>query len=335
MNGKKILSFVLAAALASGFNSMTSLAAIKKITTVSLTVEAETIPGGSIFDQQVEITVKNSKIEVGNYEFTNAGFQWSGEDIPRLEVELYAQDGYYFATTGSSFTISGGTYVSQKKEDSSQTLTVTIDLPKVSQFTQDIGEAFWNTSAIAGWSPAAGAGSYEVKLYRDGKTVGTVKKTGDTRWDFAEAMTKAGNYTFRVRPVNKEKPDNVGEWKESPVKYVDGAAAEQNRVKAAGGNGDLGNGTSGNGTSGNGASGTWKQDQTGWWYLNGDGSYTVNNWQSIDGQWYFFNEKGYMAAGWISWNGKQYYCDVQSGRMLANGMTPDGYKVGADGARIP
>ena len=292
MNGKKILSFVLAATLASGFNSMTSLAAIKKITTVSLTVEAETIPGGSIFDQQAEITVKNNKIEVGSYEFTNAGFQWSEDDIPRLEVELYAQDGYYFATKGSSFTISGGTYVSQKKEDSSQTLRVTIDLPKVSQFTQDIGEASWSTSTIAGWSPAAGAGGYEVKLYRDGKTVGTVKKTGETRWDFAEAMTKAGSYTFRVRPVNKENPDNAGKWKESPVKYVDGAAAEQNRVNAA---------------SGNGAPGTWKQDQTGWWYLNGDGSYTVNNWQSIDGQWYFFDEKGYMAAGWISWNGKQYY----------------------------
>lgn len=325
MNRNRILSLVLAATLASGFNCMTSLAAIKKITAVNLTVEADTIPGGSIFDQQVEITVKNSKIEVGSYEFTNAGFQWSGEDVPRLEVELYAQDGYYFATTSSSFTISGGTYVSQKKEDSSQTLTVTIDLPKVSQFTQDIQEAVWSTGTIAGWSPAAGAGSYEVKLYRDGKTVGTVKKTGDTKWDFTDAMTKVGSYTFRVRPVNKENPENAGEWKESPVKYVDGAAAEQNRV----------NGNGGNGTSGNEGYGTWKQDQTGWWYLNGDGSYTVNNWQSIGGQWYFFNEKGYMAAGWISWNGKQYYCDVQSGRMLADETTPDGYKVGADGARIP
>ena len=320
MKGKRILSFVLAAVLASGFNCMTSLAATKKITSVNFTVKAETMPGGSIFDQQVEITVKNNKIEVGNYEFTNTGFQWSKEDVPRLEVELYAQDGYYFATTGSSFTINGGTYVSQKKEDSSRTLTVTVDLPKVSQFTQDIPEAAWSAATIAGWSPAAGAGSYEVKLYRDGKTVGTVKKTGDTWWDFTESMTKVGNYTFRVRPVNKENPENTGEWKESPVKYVDGAAAEQNRVKGAGGNA---------------ASGTWKQDQNGWWYLNGDGSYTVNNWQSIGGQWYFFNEKGYMAAGWISWNGKQYYCDVQSGRMLADETTPDGHKVGADGVWIP
>lgn len=324
MNGKRLLSIVLAAALASGFNCMTSLAAMKKITAVSLDVKAETLPGGSIFDQQVEITVKNSKIEVGSYEFTNAGFQWSAEDVPRLQVELYAQDGYYFATTGSSFTISGGTYVSQEKADSSKTLTLTMNLPQVSQFTQNIEVASWSGSSIAGWSQAAGAGSYEVKLYRDGKTVGTVKKTTDTQWNFAEAMTKTGSYTFRVRPVNKVKPENLGEWIESPVKYIDGAAAEQNRAGAAGENG----------SSGNGTSGTWKQDQTGWWYLNGDGTYPANNWQSIGGQWYFFNEKGYMATGWISWNGKQYYCDVQSGRMLANDTTPDGYKVGADGARI-
>ena len=29
--------------------------------------------------------------------------------------------------------------------------------------------------------------------------------------------------------------------------------------------------------------GTWMQDAAGWWYQNDDGSYTINNWQWIDG----------------------------------------------------
>ena len=80
------------------------------------------------------------------------------------------------------------------------------------------------------------------------------------------------------------------------------------------------------------SAGEWKQDEAGWWYRNGDGTYTVSNWQQIDGAWYFFNEQGYMATGWIDWNGTRYYCDPASGKMLANAVTPDGHTVGADGA---
>lgn len=29
--------------------------------------------------------------------------------------------------------------------------------------------------------------------------------------------------------------------------------------------------------------GEWKQDNTGWWYQNDDGSYPVNSWKEIDG----------------------------------------------------
>ena len=29
--------------------------------------------------------------------------------------------------------------------------------------------------------------------------------------------------------------------------------------------------------------GSWKQDNTGWWYQEADGSYPVNTWQWIDG----------------------------------------------------
>ncbi len=43
--------------------------------------------------------------------------------------------------------------------------------------------------------------------------------------------------------------------------------------------------------------------------------------------------RGYMKTGWISWEDKLYYCDP-SGAMLVSAVTPDGFTVGADGARI-
>lgn len=57
----------------------------------------------------------------------------------------------------------------------------------------------------------------------------------------------------------------------------------------------------------------WKQDNTGWWYQNDDGSYPVNEWVEIEGKLYYFNNIGYM---------------------LFNTTTPDGYQVDENGVWI-
>jgi len=63
-----------------------------------------------------------------------------------------------------------------------------------------------------------------------------------------------------------------------------------------------------------GITGQWKQDEKGWWYQKADGSYITSSWfTDIGGKQYYFGADGYM---------------------LANTTTPDGYKVGADGAWI-
>lgn len=59
--------------------------------------------------------------------------------------------------------------------------------------------------------------------------------------------------------------------------------------------------------------GEWKQDNVGWWYQHDDLSYVKNNWQEINGKQYYFNDSGYI---------------------LTNTTTPDGKKVGTDGAMI-
>ena len=59
--------------------------------------------------------------------------------------------------------------------------------------------------------------------------------------------------------------------------------------------------------------GEWKQNETGWWWQNDDGSYPVNQWQEINGKHYYFGSDGYM-----------YSCK----------RTPDGYYVDYNGAWI-
>lgn len=59
--------------------------------------------------------------------------------------------------------------------------------------------------------------------------------------------------------------------------------------------------------------GEWKQDGAGWWYQNDDLTYPSSSWKEVDGKQYYFDASGYM---------------------LHDTTTPDGYKVGADGAWI-
>ncbi|RHR46058.1 hypothetical protein DWX10_27265 [Clostridium sp. AF18-27] len=56
--------------------------------------------------------------------------------------------------------------------------------------------------------------------------------------------------------------------------------------------------------------GEWAQDDVGWWYVKDDGSYSVNEWQKLDGKFYYFGSDGYM---------------------LSNQITPDEYWIGTDG----
>ena len=68
-----------------------------------------------------------------------------------------------------------------------------------------------------------------------------------------------------------------------------------------------------------------------------------SGWQLADGYWYLLNPQhdgtfGKMLTGWWQVNGKWYYLNPYTkngmpyGAMFANGMTPDGYLVGTDGA---
>jgi len=68
----------------------------------------------------------------------------------------------------------------------------------------------------------------------------------------------------------------------------------------------------------------WKQDSTGWYYQNSDGTYQKNGWfQTKDNHWYYFDQSGYMQTGWIRYNNSWYYTD-ESGKMQTEDITING-----------
>ena len=97
--------------------------------------------------------------------------------------------------------------------------------------------------------------------------------------------------------------------------------------------------------------GQWKSSGKTRWYQFDDGSYPKEKWELIDGTWYFFNDNGYLFRGWHNIKGYWYYFDGDgrmlantwvgdyyvgsTGAMLADCITPDGYRVGQDGKWIP
>lgn len=311
--GKCTLSLLLAAAMVVGLGTITSLAATrKKITTVSVKVTADVQPETRYGEENIEIETRGgNKYNFDYYEIENVGFEWVEDDIPQITIYLAAEDGYYFSLTkASAVKLTGATYVKASKQDSSETLKLTVKLPSLQETVAEQTEVTLTEGGYAYWDEVRGAGSYEVRLYRNGEGVGaSILTTTEPNYDLSSMMSRPGQYYVKVRPVNKINTSNKSEWKESEGLNITDDMAEAIR----------------NGTAPKiPLRGEWKYTDEKWWYEHSDGTYTRANWEEIDGKWYFFDEEGYMKTGWIEWNGEKYYCGT-SGAMLKSTTTPDGY----------
>lgn len=327
----------LAAVILTAISPITSLAATgTSISSVSLRIESDITAGDSGGD--VEVTSSSSRFIVDDVEVTNEpDDEWEGSDKPRVKITLEAEDDYYFPSgfSKSSVSLSGDdATVSSVSRSGSDTLVVNVTLEALedddSDYDLDVGYMEWNEDdGIASWEESMDAIRYEVRLYRGSSSVTSVLTTDDTEYDFSSHITTSGTYTFRVRGVYSS--SNKGTWEESDSWYVSSDIAEEFKSF------NTSTGTSGySGTSGPSSgtvSGAWLLDNVGWWYCNADKTYTVSNWQYIDGQWYYFNESGYMVTGWVLWNSYWYYLGTD-GAMLTSTTTPDGFYVREDGVWI-
>lgn len=207
-----------------------------------------------------------------------------------------------------------------------------------------VEEPYWDEDnmTLAVWEEVEEAYQYEVYLYCDDSKVADLK-TKKLQYNFKKKMTKAGDYTFRVRALAKGKNYRDGSWSE----YSDSVYIDEDFAKLMESGGVIDVNTSGPGAKTDGSSATkessvvykeeWILDSVGWWYRREDGSYPVNTWwqDPASALWYYFNEQGYMVTGWIDWNGGRYYCQP-SGAMATGEQTIDGqvYQFDASGAWI-
>lgn len=207
-----------------------------------------------------------------------------------------------------------------------------------------VSDVWWDddNTTVATWEEVDFAYQYEVYLYCNDSRVDTIK-TKKLKYDFERKMTKAGDYTFRVRALAKGRDFRDGYWSDySDSIYIDESFAE---VMRNGGRIDTKN--SGPGADGGESSSApdsgpvytwqWHQDDNGWWYQRSDGFYPMNGWfQDADtGKWYFFSAGGYIKTGWIDVDGVRYYCGAD-GAMVTGTYAVDGttYQFDASGALI-
>lgn len=143
------------------------------------------------------------------------------------------------------------------------------------------GSLEWD-GAYAMWSEVEEAKEYEVRLYRNRKQAASAT-TKDTAYDFRDKITRGGDYTFRVRGINRYdgKAGGWSDYSDSNTFTDDGASSS--------------------------VRGGWIQNQTGWWYRYSNGDYLTDCWKYINNEWYYFNGDGYMLNGWQHIDGRWYY----------------------------
>ncbi len=250
-------------------------------------------------------------------------------------IEFTAKDGYAFYLTKADqvkLNGAGAKYVKASRLDNGTTLRLTFQLTQLEDVCGPVEQATWNGDGTASWSPSYNAVKYKLILSRNNGG-SKVYYTGGTSYDFKPVMVKEGSYGLKVYPVSRSgyraehaEAGEFGVTKEMAHAYSDGYGVETETRKLDDAIGD-GPGTMEVVYKNIG----WKQDDTGWWYQNEDGSYLQYDWTELNGDWYFFGSDGYMVTDKvIRWGNDSYYM-APDGKMAINQAVPDGRKAGADG----
>ena len=328
---KKAVSALLAAALLAAMVPGTALAESRtKVGKVTLDVYSSIRIGNS--SEDVSVTTDNEHCFVDSVEVTNSdGDDWTRSKPPVIEITLSADgDDYYFGSKSSSnfkLKMHGGSYedikfVGAEYESGSDKTVVIVKARFVYDKDNDTGSAAapsnvaWssNHDGFGYWNEAPDAKYYQVQLLKSGNVIGSTYSPQNPQYQFAGLITEAGSYKFRVRTVESG-TNSKSSWVTSDSWTL--TADEASQLVSN--------------------SGSWQKAADGvrsWWRYN-DGSYPASQWLRLNGSWYYFDAAGYMCTGWLNLGGTYYYLDDNTGAMLVNQRTPDGYWVNQDGVYIP
>ena len=337
MNLKKRAALTVVAALAAATAiSITAMADVG-ISKVKLTFSGTTPKKGHSIGNVTCKVPDNADYYISECEYVNGSGTWENGDVPGVYVEIIADDGYYFKRDYKSyFSISG---MSAKYDGaelvSDDVIELYVELPEIGKTSSsssastkaqagylDFGGSVWWDGKTAHWDSVRGAIRYEIELRKNGSSLGTLKTTNRSV-NFSQEMSNRGHgtYSFRARGLYGQYYGTWSKWSSNYTYGAGGTSTSKYQGSGAGGPGAVHQTEAG-----------WLYDNIGWWFKYPDGSYPAGRWDLIGGKWYFFDSNGYMRTGWISWNGAYYYCDPNTGAMLSNTWTPDGFFVDPDGS---
>lgn len=210
-----------------------------------------------------------------------------------------------------------------------------------------IPDVYWDegTDYIAGlWDEPESKTSYKVQLYKGNKKIGSTQTTSKEKLVFSKLIAEhgSGTYRFTVYPTRGGKAMLVeSETITIESDYLSAIKKNLKTDKNTNQNSEKNTGqNAGPGAAINSPLNTaiintgregWNQLPNGnWWWKDSDGKPVKEQWRLYKENWYYFDADGMMKTGWIHYHNLWYYCDA-NGAMLKDTVTPDNYRVNADG----
>lgn len=245
----------------------------ERITDVSLIFSYDKRPEGG--DEVGELTAvsSNSQFTVEGSEYLKDEENWTYGEWPIGEIELSANEGFYFPTaTRSLFHLSGCgiQYQSAHTEDEGSTLILYVRLPRIDGALPAPSSADWN-GYEAVWDEVEGADRYEIQLMKDGRTL-TTASSRTLSHSFENWINNEGSYTFRVRAFSRYEHKNSSWCSNDEALVITADEASLNDR------------------------GSWKEENGKSLFLYPNGAFPQMAWRQIDGKWYFFDGEGYMVS---------------------------------------
>lgn len=281
----------------------------RSITSVPLSFSWDGEPKGGELVGTVQADSSSKEFTVEGAEYTKRDDQWNYGEQPVAEVELSANTDYRFSSTNRGvFSISGcnARFQSARIEDDGSTMILQVSFPSIDGALPAVTAVSWDGDTAV-WDGVAGAGSYEVQLYRNDKLL-TTQTSKEASLDLSSYINVEGDYTFSVRAAGSYRSQS-GSWSERSeartILYEDAWHI---------------------------ANGEWEKKPNGWRYVYKNGAYPVSTWRCINEAWYFFNEEGYMESDcYVKSSHQELYYWVGSDGVWD---TAKDTSVPEDGARI-
>jgi hypothetical protein len=245
----------------------------KPITYIPLSISWDSAPKGGEIVGEIYANTTSSQFIVDGAEYVKKDDTWDYGEQPVAEIELSAEDGYYFNDVSRSrFSISGcsAQFKTAEKDSDGSSVVLQVYLSQIGGSLPDTTSVSWSGKS-ASWDAVTGAGRYEVKLYRDGQLLTTVTAT-ENSYDFSSYINLEGTYTFAVRAAGSGSTQSSA-W----VTDSEGLILSRESAWLI-------------------AGGTWKSTGSKWRYLYSNNVYPTSAWRLIGEDWYYFDSDGYMVT---------------------------------------